>query len=154
MGLPKREIDRAITYSSLHLTETWRRAIDNKLVVGTVFMDFQKAFDCFSHQNLLLKLEHKRDYLSEREHYTVINGVPSENSKVARHTTGLRTGAHIFRLIHKHLAKAKWGSLFDTCKVKIATLIYKIYNHTTSSCLEHFFCKGKSLSVTSSSTSC
>ena len=30
----------------IHLTETWRRAIDNKLVVGAVFIDFQKAFDC------------------------------------------------------------------------------------------------------------
>ena len=29
----------------IHLTETWRRAIDNKLVVGAVFIDFQKAFD-------------------------------------------------------------------------------------------------------------
>ena len=31
---------------------------------------------------------------------------------------------------------AEWDSLFDTYKVKIAT-IYKIYNHTTPSCLEH-----------------
>ena len=58
--------------------------------MGTVFIDFQKAFDCVSHPNLLHKLEHNfgitgnllawlRDYLSEREQYTVINGVPSEN---------------------------------------------------------------------------
>ena len=78
----------------IHLTETWRRAIDNKLVVGAVFIDFQKAFDCVSHSILLHKLEHNfgitgnllawlRDYLSEREQYTVINGVPSENTKVA-----------------------------------------------------------------------
>ena len=78
----------------IHLTETWRRAIDNKLVVGAVFIDFQKAFDCVSHSILLHKLEHNfgitgnllawlRDYLSDREQYTVINGVPSENTKVA-----------------------------------------------------------------------
>ena len=32
---------------------------------------------------------------------------------------------------------ASWDSLFDTYKVKIATLIYDIYNRITPSCLEH-----------------
>ena len=32
---------------------------------------------------------------------------------------------------------AKWNSLFNTYRIKIATLIYKIYNHTTPSCLEN-----------------
>ena len=32
---------------------------------------------------------------------------------------------------------ANWVSLFDTYKVKIATLIYNIYNRITPSCLEH-----------------
>ena len=32
---------------------------------------------------------------------------------------------------------ANWDSLFDTYKVKIATLIYNIYNRTALSCLEH-----------------
>ena len=31
---------------------------------------------------------------------------------------------------------ANWVSLFDTYKVKIATLIYNVYNCITSSCLE------------------
>ena len=77
-----------------HLTETRRQAIDNKLVMGAVFIDFQEAFDCVSHSILLHNLEFNftitgnlltwlRDYLSEREQYTVINGVPSENIKVA-----------------------------------------------------------------------
>ena len=76
------------------LTETWRRAIGNKLVVGAVFIDFQKGFGCVSHPILLRKLEHNfgntgnllawlGDNLSEREQYIVINGVPSENTKVA-----------------------------------------------------------------------
>ena len=32
---------------------------------------------------------------------------------------------------------AKWDSLFDTYKVKIPTLIYKICNYTAPPCLEH-----------------
>ena len=32
---------------------------------------------------------------------------------------------------------ANWDSLFDTYKVKIATLIYNIYNRITPSCLDH-----------------
>ena len=32
---------------------------------------------------------------------------------------------------------ANWDSLFDTYKVKKATLIYNIYNRITPSCLEH-----------------
>ena len=32
---------------------------------------------------------------------------------------------------------ANWDFLFDTYKVKIATLIYNIYNRITPPCLEH-----------------
>ena len=31
------------------MTENWRRALDNNLVVGVVFVDFRKAFDSISH---------------------------------------------------------------------------------------------------------
>ena len=43
---------------------------------------------------------------------------------------------------------AKWDSLFDTYEVKIATLIYKIYNYTTPPCLEHLI-QRKESSMTS-----
>ena len=102
----------------IHLTETWRRAIDNKLVVDAVFLDFQKAFDRVSHSILLHKLEHNfeftgnllawlRDYLSEREKYTVINGVPSENTKVASGISqGSILGPILFALYTSDLPKA------------------------------------------------
>ena len=41
-----------------HLTETWRRALDSNLVVGVLFIDFQRAFDSISHKILIHKLEH------------------------------------------------------------------------------------------------
>ena len=95
MGLPQRAFHRA------HLTENWRRAIDGKLVVGVVFIDFQKVFDSVSHSILIHKLQHNfgitgnllawlRDYLMERKQHTVINGVSSDNTKV---THGIPQGS-------------------------------------------------------------
>lgn len=39
------------------MTEDWRRALDQKLVVGIVFIDFKKAFDTISHPLLLQQLQ-------------------------------------------------------------------------------------------------
>ena len=41
----------------LHLTEVWRRALDETKVVGIIFIDFKKAFDSISHEIMALKLQ-------------------------------------------------------------------------------------------------
>ena len=40
----------------LTMTVKWKLARDNGQIVGTVFIDFQKAFDTVSHEILSLKL--------------------------------------------------------------------------------------------------
>ena len=76
----------------LHLTETWRRAIDQNKVVGVLFIDLKKAFDSISHDVLDQKLKAAglsgdmynfiQSYLSERSQFTVINGTSSSTSPV------------------------------------------------------------------------
>ena len=74
------------------MTEEWRRALDNNLVVGAVFVDFRKAFDSISHPVLLGKLQELgvsgnlwswiKNYLSNRHQVTVINGCTSSSMPV------------------------------------------------------------------------
>ena len=85
----------------VQLTEIWRKAIDYKLVVGVAFVDFQKAFDCVPHTALFYKLKQNfginggllawlKDYLKDRQQFTVVNGKQSGYDKV---TYGIPQGS-------------------------------------------------------------
>ena len=41
----------------LHLTESWKRALDNGNKVGVIFLYFSRAFDCVDHTILAAKLK-------------------------------------------------------------------------------------------------
>lgn len=61
----------------LYVSDIWKRAIDGGNLVGTIFLDLQKAFDCVNHRILLSKLsvycncertlEWFKDYLFNRK---------------------------------------------------------------------------------------
>ena len=44
-------------HSLLIMTEKWKRAVDEDMKVGTIFMDLSKAFDTLDHRLLLAKLK-------------------------------------------------------------------------------------------------
>ena len=75
----------------VRLTDTWLQAIGKKELIGTVFLDFKKAFDLVNHRTLLLKLQEYfsnapqlqllRSYLSDRFQYVSVNGKTSVKKK-------------------------------------------------------------------------
>ena len=76
----------------LQITEKWKNAMDKGLIVGAIFLDFQKAFDSVSHDILGQKLQAVGisgdlyslivSYLRKRKQYTEINGKSSVEEEV------------------------------------------------------------------------
>ena len=48
--------DYSTQHCLLTMLETWRSAVDNKKFFGALLTDLPKAFDCLSHEFLLVKL--------------------------------------------------------------------------------------------------
>ena len=76
----------------LHMTEQWIKAVDEGKLVGTIFVDFRKAFDLVDHEILLSKLSMYncsqeslhwfRSYLSHRSQKLHVNGKLSDSENV------------------------------------------------------------------------
>ena len=91
---------RSTEETLIYLTETWKTAIDNRKVVGVVFIDFQKAFDTVSHDILIYKLQAMglsgdilkwlTSYLKDRKQFAVVNGCSSQTRTV---TCGVPQGS-------------------------------------------------------------
>ena len=72
----------------LHMTETWKQALDEGLIVGILQIDFRKAFDTINHKILEKKLQGCGiagqmfdilcDYLKDRTKYIELNSVKSK----------------------------------------------------------------------------
>ena len=83
-----------------HLWDSWLHEVNKKKIVGTVFLDFRKAFDLVNHEILLKKLslyipkspsqELFSSYLSKRNQYVFVNGQKSKKQIVA---TGVPQGS-------------------------------------------------------------
>ena len=76
----------------VRLCDTWLTAINNTELIGTVFLDFKKAFDLVNHRTLLLKLneyfpkstsnELLNSYLADRHQYVFLNNKTSALKKI------------------------------------------------------------------------
>ena len=89
MGIP----EKLFNWEPLiHLTETWRNALDKGLKVGVLFIDFRKAFDTVNHTILLEKLKAigvsgdllswLDDYLSARKQFVQSSGFQSKQKTI------------------------------------------------------------------------
>ena len=121
------------TYQSKHISEL-KRGFVNKLNL------IKRSY--FLPRNSLLVLYFKVILLSVTYALPIWGCCTNKNEFNSLKSTHCRAAKVIYNLprdmpsgdIRK---TANWGSLFDTYKVKIATLIYNIYNHITPSCLQH-----------------
>ena len=101
----------------IHLTGRWREAVERKLFVGILFVDFTKAFNTVSHNILLQKLNDLgirgdiwlwwRNYLTERRQFVRINGSDSDTHIIAHRVWQLLVlGPTLFSFFTNDLPKS------------------------------------------------
>ena len=84
----------------VHLCDTWLNAINKSEMIGSVFLDFKKAFDLVNHHVLLKKIaqyfpnstlfKFLESYLSNRSQYVFLNGSTSAKKTI---TSGVPQGS-------------------------------------------------------------
>ena len=122
----------------LHVTDSWRRAIDNKDYVGAVFLDLAKAFDCVDHDILISKLPYYgldgkvllwiQNYLTDRTQRVCLDNDQSSWSRVAIGVPqGSILGLLLFTLYINDLPTA-----INHCDVNIYTDDTEIHSSNSS----------------------
>jgi len=108
----------------LHLTETWKNALDMGLKVGVLFIDFRKAFDTVNHSVLLEKLKAIGisgdllswidDYMSAHKQFVQISGYQCESKTITYGVSqGSISGPKLFSIFVNDLPEAiTSGDLF------------------------------------------
>ena len=74
------------------MVESFKKALDNRLLAGAILTDLSKAFDCLKHDLLIAKLnaygfdnislKYILSYLSKRKHRTKVNNSYSSWSEI------------------------------------------------------------------------
>ena len=98
------------TLALIEFTDNIIKYLDEGQYCITVFVDLTEAFDTVDHIILLEKLDHYgirghannlfKSYLSERQKYTVGNGISSSMKKVTSGTARVSHGPSLIFIIH------------------------------------------------------
>ena len=128
----------------LFVSDLWRKAIDNGLVTGVVFLDFSKAFDCVVHSISLAKLPYYgihgsslawlTDYLRDRQQRVFMHNVYSEWGRITMVSHRAQSwGLYFFIFISMTSLPA-----FRTAKFTFLLItLHSVYSSSSIADIEH-----------------